>query len=108
MVFYRGAPIELLSQFSGKRLAIGPGGSGTRRLALTLLEANGIKVGGPTALLDLEPENASKALKEGTIDAAFLMGEAAPKGSCANSSGRRIFTCLVSRRLPPIRGVLGT
>jgi hypothetical protein len=80
MVFYRGAPIELLSQFSGKRLAIGPGGSGTRRLALTLLEANGIKVGGPTALLDLEPENASKALKEGTIDAAFLMGEAAPQG----------------------------
>jgi hypothetical protein len=80
MVFYRGAPVELLSQFSGKRLAIGPAGTGTRRLALTLLEANGIKVGGPTTLLDIEPENASKALKEGTIDAAFLMGEAAPQG----------------------------
>jgi hypothetical protein len=78
MVFYRGAPVDLLSQFSGKRLAIGPAGTGTRHLALTLLEANGIKIGGPTALLDIEPENASKALKEGTIDAAFLMGEAAP------------------------------
>jgi hypothetical protein len=79
MVFYRGAPIELLSQLSGKRLAIGPVGSGTRGLALTLLEANGIKVGGPTALLELDAEKASKALQGGTIDAAFLMGEAAPQ-----------------------------
>jgi len=78
LVFYRGASIELLSQLSGRRLAIGPVGSGTRGLALTLLEANGIKDGGPTALLDLEPEKASIALRSGAVDAAFLMGEAAP------------------------------
>jgi hypothetical protein len=77
LVFYRGAPIELLSQLSGRRLAIGPPGSGTRALTMTLLEANGIKDGGPTALLDLEPEKASKALLGGAVDAAFLMGEAA-------------------------------
>ena len=56
LVFYRGAPVELLSGLTGKRIAIGPVGSGTRSLALTLLEANGIKPGGATTLLDWEPE----------------------------------------------------
>jgi len=76
LVFYRGASVELLSQFSGRRLAVGPIGSGTRGLALALLGANGIKEGGPTPLLDFEPAKASKALLDGTVDAAFLMGEA--------------------------------
>jgi hypothetical protein len=78
LVFYRGATVEILSQFSGKRLAVGPVGSGTRDLALTLLGANGIKEGGSTALLDFEPAKASKALLDGTVDAVFLMGEATP------------------------------
>jgi NMT1-like family len=78
LVFYRGAPIELLSQLTGKRLAIGAVGSGTRGLVLTLLDANGIKEGGPTTFLDIEPEKASKALQGGTVDAAFLTGESAP------------------------------
>jgi TRAP-type uncharacterized transport system substrate-binding protein len=77
LVFYRGEAIGQLSQLSGKRLAVGPVGSGTRALALTLLGANGIKDGGPTALNDLDPEQASKALLAGTVDAVFLMGEAA-------------------------------
>jgi len=77
LVFYRGAAIRLLSEFTGKRLAIGPVGSGTRTLALVLLGYNGIKPGGATALLDMEPEVASKALLDGTIDAVFLMGDAA-------------------------------
>src|SRR5262249_45346154 len=33
MIFYRGAPIDILSALAGKRLAIGPEGSGTRSLA---------------------------------------------------------------------------
>ena len=77
LVFYRGAPLRLLSDFTGKRLAIGAVGSGTRSLALLLLDYNGIKPGGPTTLLDLEPDDASKALLAGTVDAVFLMGEAA-------------------------------
>lgn len=77
LVFYRGAVIRLLSNFAGKRLAIGPVGSGTRSLALTLLAYNGIKPDGTTTLLDMEPEAASKSLLEGTVDAVFLMGEAA-------------------------------
>ena len=75
LVFYRGAPVELLSGLTGKRIAIGPVGSGTRSLALTILEANGIKPGGVTTLLDWEPKQASQALLDGTVDAVFLMGE---------------------------------
>ena len=78
LIFYRGAIVDALSQFDGKRLVVGPAGSGTRGLALALLEANGIKEGGRTALLDFEPEKASKAILEGTVDAVFLMGEATP------------------------------
>jgi TRAP-type uncharacterized transport system substrate-binding protein len=75
LVFYRGAPVELLSDLAGKRIALGPVGSGTRSLALTLLAANGIKPGGTNTLLDWEPKQSSKALLDGTVDAVFLMGE---------------------------------
>ena len=75
LVFYRGAPIESLSDLTGKRLAIGPVGSGTRTLVLTLLGANGIRPGEATTLLDWEPQASSKALLDGTVDAVFLMGE---------------------------------
>ena len=78
LVFYRGGrSADLLSQLSGKRLAIGPVGSGTRSLALKLLAANGIEPGGATALVDLDPETAAKALIEGNVDGVFLMGDVA-------------------------------
>src|SRR6185369_9553772 len=60
----------------GKRLAIGPEGSGTRALALKLLKANEMDEA-PTVLVDLGGEEAAKALIDGTIDAAFLMGDSA-------------------------------
>lgn len=78
LIFYRSsAPANLLSDLAGKRLAIGPPGSGTRALALTLLETNGIVPGGATPFLDLNAEDASKALLGGTVDAVFLMGDSA-------------------------------
>lgn len=78
LVFYRGEkPIELLSGLAGKRLAIGPEGSGTRTLGLSLLAGNGIEPGGETVLLDLEADEAAKALTEGKVDAVFLMGDSA-------------------------------
>jgi TRAP transporter TAXI family solute receptor len=78
LVFYRSdEPVILLSDLSGKRLAIGPQGSGTHVLSLTLLKANGIEPGGPTQLLELAGEAASQALLAGTVDAAFLMGDSA-------------------------------
>ena len=80
LVFCRSdRPLTLISELTGKRLAVGPEGSGTRSLALTLLDVNGIKPGGTTTLLDLEGQAASKALLEGSIDAAFLMGESASR-----------------------------
>jgi hypothetical protein len=77
MIFYRGHPIEFLSGLAGKRIAIGPIGSGVHAVALSLLSANGINEKGTTTLLDWESEQASKALLDGQIDAAFLMGESA-------------------------------
>ena len=78
LVFYRGArPLDLPSRLNGKRLAVGPEGSGTRSLALVLLAANDIEPGGSTTLSGLDAKDAAKALLAGTIDAVFLMGDAA-------------------------------
>jgi TRAP-type uncharacterized transport system substrate-binding protein len=77
-IFYRSDKrLTRLSQFIGKRLAIGGEGTGARVLASTLLAANGIKLGGKTPLLDLGGEDAARALTEQRIDAVFLMGDSA-------------------------------
>jgi hypothetical protein len=60
----------------GKRIAVGPEGSGSRVLALKLLKINEID-GPPTTLLELTGENAARELVAGRIDAAFLMGDSA-------------------------------
>lgn len=74
-------PIHRLSELKGKRIAIGPEGSGTRFLALALLKANGIQPDGPTGLVDLAGEPAFEALLKHQIDAAFLMGDSAAPGT---------------------------
>ncbi len=75
-LFYRGETlVDRISELTGKRLAVGPEGSGTHALALTLLKANGIEPGGETTLFNLEGEEAARALTEGKVDAAFLMGD---------------------------------
>jgi TRAP transporter TAXI family solute receptor len=76
--YHRRRPIWRLSQLKGGRIAIGKEGSGTRLLALTLLDANGIDLHGPTQLLDLDGEAARKALLDGRVDAIFLTGDSAP------------------------------
>ncbi|MGP8199287.1 MAG: TAXI family TRAP transporter solute-binding subunit [Limisphaerales bacterium] len=76
LVFYRSAtPVNLLSGLSGRRVAIGAVGSGTRSLALQLLALNGIKPGGATTFLDLDGNDAANALLAGSVDAVFLMGD---------------------------------
>lgn len=74
-VFYRGEPIEDVRDLRGKRLAVGPEGSGSRLLATTLLEANGA-LQAPTELLPLERDEAIEQLKQGKLDAVFLMAPA--------------------------------
>jgi hypothetical protein len=78
LVFYKGSnSLALLSELKGKRLDIGPVGSGTRALALALLHLNGIEPGGTTAFTGPEAADPVKALLDGAIDAVFLMGDSA-------------------------------
>jgi hypothetical protein len=79
LIFYHSAtPVVLLSDFAGKKLAIGPAGTGTREVALELLATNGIvPEDSSTALLGLDAADAADALAEGKIDAVFLMGDSA-------------------------------
>ena len=78
LIFYRATnTLNWLSQLNGKRLAIGPIGSGTRSLALTLLQLNGFATNDPANLLDLDAAAAASALTNGTVDAVFLMGDSA-------------------------------
>lgn len=74
MVFYRGKQKNLLSDFKGKRLDIGPEGSGAHTLALALLKANGIEPG-DIQTVDLSDGNSIRGLTDGRIDAIFLMGD---------------------------------
>lgn len=71
-IFYRGTEkVERLHQLKGKRIAIGPEGSGTRVLALRLLKASQIDDTAST-LMPLAGMEAAEALRSGAIDAAFL------------------------------------
>lgn len=63
--------VETLSQLAGKRIAIGPPGSGTRKLVETLLQANGVEATTAT-LLPLGGTEAYEALERGDADAAFF------------------------------------
>ena len=78
MVFYRGSPKRLLSDFKGQRLDIGPDGSGANNLARTLLAANGIKAGDGTAFIDTAADETVRALNDGRIDAFFAMSDSTP------------------------------
>jgi TRAP transporter TAXI family solute receptor len=56
----------------GRRLAIGPDGSGTRPVALTLLAANGITEA-TARLLPVTGTEAVQALRRGAVDTVFLV-----------------------------------
>lgn len=100
VIFYEGPKRLRLSAFAGKRVAIGPEGSGTRALALALLKANGIEPGGETTLLPLTGEAAAHALTTHEIDAAFLTGDSAQPPVMARllrTPGVRLFSFIQAR-----------
>jgi TRAP-type uncharacterized transport system substrate-binding protein len=73
-IFYRGSTLrDQLRQLSGKRIALGAAGSGTRRLATQLLLVNQAW-GPPTKTVDLSGDAAAEALLRGAVDAVFLVG----------------------------------
>ncbi|MEM7582412.1 MAG: TAXI family TRAP transporter solute-binding subunit [Acidobacteriota bacterium] len=72
-VFYRnGLTVELLSDLAGRRIAVGPLGSGIRALATRLLADNGIDELN-TELLPLSSMEAAAALESGAIDVAMFV-----------------------------------
>jgi hypothetical protein len=75
MLFYTGKPRQIISEFKGKHLNIGPEGSGTNNLALEILKSNGIEPGKETRLDLTDVEDPTEDLLSGRIDAIFLMGD---------------------------------
>ncbi len=75
-VFYRDTvEQDRLEGLRGRRIAIGPVGSGLHVLARELLAANEM-TGPPTQLLDLPTREAADALLAGRVDAVFVVAAA--------------------------------
>jgi TRAP transporter TAXI family solute receptor len=73
-VFYRdGETLDDLSQLRGKRVSIGPEGSGVRRISLDLLRAAGVAEPA-TSLHEYPNPEAGRALAEGKVDAILTFG----------------------------------
>jgi len=73
-VFYRSQEsYGDLSQLKGKRINIGPEGSGVRKFALDLLKASNTS-GPSTRMFDLPTAAAARALLEGRVDAVMIFG----------------------------------
>ena len=62
--------IRTIHDLRGKRVSLGPVGSGTRQLSQRVLEHFGVEVGEDVALL---PAEAAAGLIEGSVDAAFIL-----------------------------------
>lgn len=73
-VFYRGGEtLDDLSQLRGKRVSIGPEGSGVRRISLDLLKAAGVAEPS-TSLHEYPNTEAGQALMDGQVDAILTFG----------------------------------
>ncbi len=92
-VFYRGEPIEDVRGLKGRRIAIGLAESGTHALARMLLAANGADQA-PTELLPLDRDQAIEQLKQGGVDAVFLVApaESPPIQKLAAAPGVRLLS----------------
>jgi TRAP transporter TAXI family solute receptor len=79
-VFHRRAvPLERISQLAGRRIGVGPPGSGTHAIAMQLLAANevgesdGSVKGVRTVVVKESVTSAARALLQGELDAAFFV-----------------------------------
>ncbi|MGE0426356.1 MAG: TAXI family TRAP transporter solute-binding subunit [Reyranellaceae bacterium] len=111
-VFYRGdAPIDMLHQLRGRRIAVGPEGSGTRHLAMALLAANELDAGTAT-LLPVTGQAAAAALVAGEVDAVLLAmaPESALVQSLMRTDGVRLMSFAqadaYARRLPYLQRIV--
>jgi TRAP-type uncharacterized transport system substrate-binding protein len=75
-IFCRGSErLEDIAQLSGRRLAIGPPGSGTHRLALNMLEANGL-MQESVAAVHATGLPAAEALLAGAVECMIMIAPA--------------------------------
>jgi TRAP-type uncharacterized transport system substrate-binding protein len=73
-IFYSSnEPLERLAQLKGKRIAVGPVGSATRYTAEQILGKGGVNAG-TAILLPFAGSTADKALKDGQVDAVWIIG----------------------------------
>ena len=79
-VFYRGdKKVDRIGQFVGKRIGVGPPGSGTQAIARQLLAVNGLiesrfsQENSRAVLVESSVTEAASALQKGTLDAAFFV-----------------------------------
>jgi TRAP-type uncharacterized transport system substrate-binding protein len=71
-VFYRGELGSPADMLNGKRVSIGPEGSGTRKLALELLASAGLDLRSAT-VLGLTQQSAADAMQNGELDVALML-----------------------------------
>ena len=73
-IFYRGKDTyDDLMQLKGKRITIGPEGSGVRKYSLALLKVAGV-TSPPAEFLDLPDVEANRALLDGSVDVIMTFG----------------------------------
>jgi uncharacterized protein len=71
----RMSPIRRLSELAGKRIAVGPAGSGTQLLATQLLGANGVSESSAT-FFRTDTSDVAPLLLRGELDAAIVVASA--------------------------------
>ena len=100
-VFYRGEKrLNRLAELAGKRIGVGPAGSGTHAIATQLLAVNGLidskfsKEGLRAVLVEETVAAAATALQKGSLDAAFFVAafEADYIQSLLNDQGLRLLS----------------
>lgn len=74
VVVHRDSGLRRLTDLRGKRVSIGPGGSGYQPIAVRLLDSAGVGVRGLGERAELGLPDASRALRAGRIDAFFWSG----------------------------------
>jgi len=95
-IFHRGSlPIGQFADLSGRRIAAGVPGSGTRKVVESLLERHGLD-GLNTPLLPLGGVKAAEALERGEVDVAMLVS--APDGAAVQRLLRQPNVSLWSMR----------
>ncbi len=117
-IFYRaeiarrapGRHLDQLLQLKGRRIAIGAAGSGTHKLAMELLEANGMN-SPPTELISTGGLDTATALREGRLDAVMTVGpiQSALVWSLLYADGVKLMSLAQSaaytRRLPYLQPI---